>query len=81
MTTRARKISELPSTTTFGANDYFIVEKVAGSNTTTSKLLGSNMLKAVVQGPFANDSAANTAGVVVGQLYYTAAGDVKVRLT
>ena len=42
---------------------------------------GANLRKTIVQGPFANDATANTGGVLVSQLYYTAAGDVKVRLT
>lgn len=34
-----------------------------------------------VTGPYADDETANTAGITVGQLYYTAAGAVKIRLT
>jgi hypothetical protein len=36
--------------------------------------------KAIFQGPFADDTAANTGGVALGQAYYTAAGVVKVRI-
>lgn len=83
MTDRAKKITELTSigtaNTSIASGDLFIVEDVS-ANTTKSATL-STLRKAIVQGPYADDSAANTAGVVLGQLYYTAAGDVKVRLT
>lgn len=83
MTDRAKKITELTSigtaNTSIASGDLFIVEDVS-ANTTKSATL-STLRKAIVQGPYADDSAANTAGVALGQLYYTAAGDVKVRLT
>lgn len=80
MSTRARVIPDLPAVTTLSNTDLVVVEVVVGSNTTTSKMTGTNLRKAMVQGPYANDSTANTGGVIVGQMYYTAAGDVKVRL-
>ena len=83
MTERAKKITELTSigtaNTSIASGDLFIVEDVS-ANTTKSATL-STLRKAIVQGPFASDAAANTGGVALGQLYYTAAGDVKVRLT
>lgn len=83
MTDRAKKITELTSigtaNTSIASGDLFIVEDVS-ANTTKSATL-STLRKAIVQGPYANDTAANTAGVALGQLYYTAAGEVKVRLT
>ena len=82
MTDRAKKITELTSigtaNTSIVSGDLFIVEDVS-ANTTKSATL-STLRKAIVQGPYANDSAANTGGVVLGQLYYTVAGEVKVRL-
>jgi len=82
MSDRAKKITELTSigtaNTSIASGDLFIVEDVS-ANTTKSATL-STLRKAIVQGPYANDSAANTGGVVLGQLYYTAAGEVKVRL-
>lgn len=80
MTSRARKVPELIANTTVTTNDLFIIEKVVGNTSTTCKITGTNLRKAMVQGPFADDSAANTGGVSIGELYYTSAGDVKVRL-
>lgn len=83
MSDRAKKISELPSigtaNTSVASGDLFPVVDVSANTTKYSTL--STLRKAVVQGPYANDAAANTAGVELGQLYYTAAGDVKVRIS
>jgi hypothetical protein len=83
MSDRAKKITELTSigtaNTSIVSGDLFIVEDVS-ANTTKSATL-STLRKAIVQGPFADDDAANTGGVALGQLYYTAAGDVKVRIS
>lgn len=73
-----KKILELPVKTTLSANDVIIVQP-ASSN--TSQMTVSNLRKNMVQGPFANDSAANTGGVLVGQMYYTVSGEVKVRIS
>jgi hypothetical protein len=82
MSDRAKKITELTSigtaNTSIASGDLFIVEDVS-ANTTKSATL-STLRKAIVQGPYADDTAANTGGVVLGQLYYTAAGEVKVRI-
>lgn len=81
MSDRAKKIRELgggTELTALAANDAFIVDD-ASANTTKFTTL-STIRKYVIVGPYANDSAANTAGVLVGQPYYTAAGEVKVRI-
>jgi hypothetical protein len=81
MTDRAKKIRELGANTALTvleANDAFIVDDYS-SGTTKFTTLGT-IRKYVAVGPYASDAAANTAGVAVGQIYYTAAGDVKVRL-
>ena len=82
MADRAKKLTELTSigtaNTSIASGDIFIVEDIS-ANTTKSATLAT-LRKAVVQGPFANDSAANTAGVQLGQLYFTADGTVKVRI-
>ena len=82
MSDRAKKITELTSigtaNTSIASGDIFIVEDIS-ANTTVSATL-STLRKAIVQGPFAINTAANTGGVALGQLYYTAAGDVKVRI-
>jgi len=82
MSDRARKITELTSigtaNTSIVSGDLFIVEDVS-ANTTKSATL-STLRKAIVQGPYADDTAADTAGVALGQLYYTDTGAVKVRI-
>ena len=82
MSDRSKKLTELTSIGTannsIASGDIFIVEDVSANSTKSATL--STLRKAVVQGPYANDSAANTGGVSLGQLYYTAAGDVKVRI-
>jgi hypothetical protein len=82
MSTRARKITELPASTTLSSNDVFVVEKVSNSSiSTTSKMTATSLRKLIVQGPYANDSVANTGGIVVGEPYYTADGIVRIRIT
>jgi len=82
MSDRAKKITELASigtaNTSIASGDLFIVEDVS-ANTTKSATL-STLRKAMFQGPYANDAAANVAGVALGQAYYTADGSVKVRI-
>jgi hypothetical protein len=82
MTDRAKKITELTSigtaNTSIASGDIFIIEDVSANATKSATL--STLRKAIVQGPYTDDAAANTAGVVLGQLYYTAAGVVKVRI-
>lgn len=81
MATRARKVFELPHANNVAATDLFIIEKVSGNTSITSRISGRDVKKSMVKGPYANDSAANTGGVLVGEMYYTADGSVKVRLT
>jgi hypothetical protein len=82
MTDRAKKITELTSigtaNTSIASGDIFIIEDVSANATKSATL--STLRKAIVQGPYTDDAAANTAGVALGQLYYTAAGVVKVRI-
>lgn len=78
MSDRAKKFAEFTALTSLDGADLFIVSDVSAN--TTKKVTLTTLRGAVVRGPYANDSAANTGGVAVGHLYYTAAGDVKVRL-
>ena len=82
MSDRAKKIPELNSigtaNTSIASGDLFIVEDVSANATKSATL--STLRKAMFQGPYANDAAANTAGVALGQAYYTADGSVKVRI-
>lgn len=81
MSTRARKVPEFPTSNTVSSSDWFIIEKVGANTSTTSKISGTSVRKQMVRGPYTNDQTANTAGVAIGEMYYTPAGDVKVRLT
>ena len=81
MTDRAKKIRELGANTeltVLEANDAFIVDDYSSSTTKFTSL--GTIRKYVIVGPYADDIAANTAGVTVGQPYYTSAGVVKVRI-
>ena len=82
MSDRAKKITELTSIGTANSSvasgDMFIVEDISANSTKSVTL--STLRKAVVQGPYANDSFANTGGVALGQLYFDQYGDVKVRI-
>ncbi len=81
--TSAKKITELTSigtsNTAIAGGDLFVIEDVSANTTKTSSM--STLRKNVVQGPYANDAAANTAGVELGQMYYTSDGSVKVRIS
>lgn len=81
MVSRARKVPELPVANTVANTDLFIIEKVSGNTSTTSRISGTNMRKAMVRGPFVNDTAAGIGGISIGELYYTNDGSVKVRLS
>lgn len=74
-----KKIVGLSEANTAVANDYLVIEKAGAGNTyVTSKIKVSNFN--AIGGPYANDSVANTNGIDVNDFYYTANGDVKIRL-
>lgn len=83
MSDRAKKITELSSigtaNTSIASGDLFVVEDISANTTKYTPL--STLRKAIFQGPYVNDAAANTAGVALGQAYFTADGSVKVRIT
>lgn len=82
MTDRAKKIRELGNgteLTALAAGDCFVVDDISANTTKFTTL--STIRKSVILGPYADDAAANTAGVAVGQPYYQADGVVKVRIT
>jgi hypothetical protein len=83
MSDRAKKLTDLTSigtaNTSIVSGDIFIVEDVSANATKSTTLL--TLRKAIMQGPYADDSAANTGGVELGQPYYTADGSVKVRIS
>lgn len=77
-----KKLVELPAfaaANNIASGDLFLIEDVSAGITKTAN---SDIVGAYLSplGPYADDTAANTAGVAVGRMYYTAAGAVKVRL-
>jgi len=80
MTSRSSKLTDLPVSNTISSSDLFLIEKVGSNSSVTSTITGNSLLSAIVAGPYANDSVANTNGVGIHQLYYNANGAVFVRL-
>jgi hypothetical protein len=79
MSDRAKKITEFdPAVAPLQANDMFVMVDVSANATVKTSL--SLLRSSVVVGPYANDSTANTGGVAIGQLYYTSAGEARVRI-
>lgn len=81
MVDRAKKVPELPSTSVLSDEDLFVVERVDGSSSVTSKMLASDLRKSLVPGPYTSDQDAEDAGVGLGGIYHTQDGTVRVRVT
>jgi hypothetical protein len=77
---KAKKIVDLPETTTIANTDLLVIEKVGANTTTTSKITGASFRAQMCRGPFVDDPTAANNGVNVGEMYYNASGVVKVRL-
>lgn len=78
MSDRAKKITELTALTAPAGGDLFIIEDVSAN--TTKSITVSTIRANIVVGPYANDAVAASSGVALNQVYYTAAGIVKVRI-
>lgn len=79
MSDRAKKITEFTvAAAPLQANDVFVMVDVSANSTVKTPL--SLLRTSITVGPYANDSTANTGGVAIGQMYYTPAGAVQVRL-
>ena len=83
-----KKISALPTTASIVNNDIFAVVTNTTSNAVTSSAKANTvynyitsrlLVPAFIPGPYTNDSAANTASIVVGGLYYDTSGFVRIR--
>jgi hypothetical protein len=75
---RAKTILELTVATSIDANDRIIVHDVSAN--TTKQATRTLLQQSLFNGPYANDTVANTAGVALGEPYYNANGAVYVRL-
>jgi hypothetical protein len=86
MATSARRTSQLGVTTTLAVDDRVVV-LTNPANTTianTQTITIANFIDSVgggLPGPYADDTVASGAGVIVTGLYYDATGNVKIRLT
>ncbi len=89
MTDRAKKITELAACSSPASTDLLIIETdpsgaPATKKITVTALLNTGLINTAnlgISGPYANDTAANSANVGIGKLYYTNDGTVKIRLT
>lgn len=82
MTDNARKVSELPTANTVASSDRLVFLYNANTGAPSTRTITvSNFTTNLVSGPYASDSAANTAGVPLKGLYYDSSGNVKIRLT
>lgn len=79
MSDRAKKVPELPALTAPASGDLFVIEDVSAN--LTCRMALSTLRTNIVVGPYANDAVAASSGVALGQVYYTAAGIVQVRIT
>jgi len=80
MTSRARKINELPAATTIDSDDLIVIEKVTGANSVTSQINGNNLKTALFAGPYDDDTAAAAGTVLLGEPYYTTTGALRIRI-
>lgn len=81
MTDNAKRTSELPTANTIGSSDRLVFLYQANtSSPSTRTITRQNFMASIVPGPYADDTAANTAGVTINGLYYNASGSVRIRL-
>ena len=73
----------LATSNLFLTGNLYISNTVVYSNgiSTNNITLSGSLVINVSSGPYANDRAANTAGVLIGGIYYTSDGTLKIRLT
>lgn len=81
MSDRRKKVSELTTygNTSISNTDLFIITDVSANSTKSATF--NDVRRDLFPGPYADDAAANTAGVAVGFPYYNTSGDVKIRLS
>lgn len=85
------KITQLPAATAYANTDLFVVVTGVAANASVTNKVQANVISATllaqvlsphtIPGPYTNDSAANTAGILVGALYYDASGIARIRLS
>lgn len=84
MANDAKRISDLNTANTLALTDRVVVVYNATTTANVMTITVNNFMKAIsnnVSGPYASDSAANTAGIPVKGLYYDNSGFLKIRLT
>jgi hypothetical protein len=84
MTDNSLKVSELPQTTTLASSDRVMVLYNAANtsaNASVRTITVNDFINSMyIQGPYANDPAAASAGISIGSLYYDISGLVHIRL-
>lgn len=84
MANEAKKIANLATTTTLSSTDRVVVLYNPASTANVLTITVNNFIKAIgntLPGPYANDAAANTAGVGTKGMYYDSTGVVRVKIT
>jgi hypothetical protein len=83
MSNDAKRTSQLGIATALSSTDRVVVLKT-GATQNTQTITLPNLAKSLantIPGPYASDSAANSAGVALKTFYYDNSGTVKIRLT
>ena len=84
MTDNSLTVSKLPQTSNIAQSDRIMILYNANStlaNASVRTIAVNNFFSNTIPGPYLNDSAASTAGIVIGQLYHDTSGYVKMRIT
>lgn len=82
MTDNSKKVSELPTAANVALTDRVMILRDPSGTPSVRTIAVNNFISSLrVPGPYIDDTAANTAGIAVGSLYYDDSGYVKIRLS
>jgi hypothetical protein len=81
MSDNSKKVSELPQASNVASTDRVMVLRDPSGVPSARTITVNNFVRSLtVPGPYDTDTAANTAGIAIGHLYYDSAGTVKIRI-
>jgi len=81
MTDNSKKVSELPQASNVASTDRVMVLRDPSGTPSVRTITVNNFISSItIPGPYTNDTAANTAGIALGHLYYDTTGTVKIRI-
>jgi len=81
MSDNSKKLSELPQASNVASTDRVVILYSPTGTPSARTITVDNLIKSLIlPGPYADDSAANTAGIALGHLYYDTTGTVKIRI-